>query len=396
MRKIVLFLLLIATPLCAFGAEKLVVILFHSPRCHHCLKFKEEVLPSLKIKYKDSVEWKEIDVSANEHNRMLLVSVSSQFKRKDALIPAVLAGNTFLVGSIELKKDLDTVIQNALKEKARPLHIEKVNLIEVFNKFSLLTIASAGLADGVNPCAFAVLVFFVSFLAVHGYRKRDILVIGLFYCFSVFGTYLLLGLGVFGFLYSFSGFHVVIKIFYYLVALFCFILAGLSLYDRFKYKETRQSDELILQLPAALKKKIHGVIGAELREKKQRGVIDLAISSMVVGFLVSLLEAACTGQVYVPTIVFIMQHAPMKLKAFLYLLVYNFMFVLPLMLIFVFSLFGVSSQRFNSFLRNNLGTIKIILAIVFIFLGSLLIWEEIVYSLHFYFHLLKNFLIRLK
>ena len=63
----------------------------------------------------------------------------------------------------------------------------------------------------------------------------------------------------------------------------------------------------------------------------------------------------------------------MKLKAFAYLLLYNFMFILPLLAVFALSLLGVNSQKFNAFLKNNLAVIKILMAGGFFFLGTLIL-----------------------
>jgi cytochrome c biogenesis protein CcdA len=99
---------------------------------------------------------------------------------------------------------------------------------------------------------------------------------------------------------------------------------------------------------------------------------------------VSLLEAACTGQVYLPTIVYIVKNTKLRLKALTYLILYNLMFILPLIVIFILSLVGFSSQKFNVFLKKHLGTIKIILAFIFLLLGLLVIWDEVKFSLQFY------------
>jgi len=141
-----------------------------------------------------------------------------------------------------------------------------------------------------------------------------------------------------------------------------------ALYDYYKFKKTGRSQEAILQLPKFLKKRINIVIGSRMREKKG-GIWGLCVSSFVVGFLVSLLEAVCTGQVYIPTIVFILKNTDLKLKAATYLFLYNFMFILPLIVIFLLSLVGVSSTKFNNFLKKNLGRIKILMALVFFCLG---------------------------
>ncbi|MBU1134146.1 MAG: hypothetical protein KJ569_04440, partial [Candidatus Omnitrophica bacterium] len=128
------------------------------------------------------------------------------------------------------------------------------------------------------------------------------------------------------------------------------------------------------QLPKFMKKRINLIIGSKLRERGERGVIGLSATAFVVGFLVSLLEAVCTGQVYLPTIVFILKNESLRLKAVTYLFLYNFMFILPLVVIFLLSLLGFNSQKFNRFLKQNLGIIKIIMAVVFFLLGAFILW----------------------
>ena len=55
----------------------------------------------------------------------------------------------------------------------------------------------AGLLDGLNPCAFATIVFMVNLLLLLGHSRRRILEVGLTYSAAVFVTYLLIGLGLF-------------------------------------------------------------------------------------------------------------------------------------------------------------------------------------------------------
>ena len=52
-------------------------------------------------------------------------------------------------------------------------------IIDRFVSFSALTVLGAGLIDGLNPCAFATLVFFVSYMTFTGRRGRDVLLPGL-------------------------------------------------------------------------------------------------------------------------------------------------------------------------------------------------------------------------
>ena len=367
-----MFLLLMCFAFSAYPQKKPQVIFFHSSHCKACLSLEAGFLPAMKNKYKEKLDWREFNTFGNDNNLSLLFSVAGRFK-KQPFVPAILVGNTFMVGKDEITKNLDYGIKSVLAKNPASLEFTRLDLSQLFKNLSAFTIISLGLIDGINPCAFAVIIFFISFLTVYGYKKREIIWVGISYCFAVFLTYLLIGLGLFNFFYALSGARVLIKYFYYLVALFCFLLSGCAVYDYFKYTKTGQSDGLTLQLPAFLKKNINSVIGANLRERKERSLISLAATAFAVGFLVSILEAACTGQVYVPTIVFILKTTSMKLKAFAYLLLYNFMFILPLLAVFALSLLGVNSQKFNAFLKNNLAVIKILMAGGFFFLGTLIL-----------------------
>ena len=350
------------------------VVLFYSPHCGACIRLKREFLPQILEKYRDKLTLEALDVDKPE-NLSVLVGLAKQFPAKKAVVPTILIGNTLLNGVKEIENNLETLINRySGKRVTFPYFFSGVNLIEKFKKLSIFTIISGGLLDGVNPCAFAVIVFFISFLTVYGYNKQEIIYVGSFYILSVFITYILIGLGLFSFLYSLRHFYILMKAFYYIVAALCFLLAVLSFYDFFRYKRSGTSDGMILQLPMFLKKKINIVIGRGLRKKKYTRIIELCFISFIVGVCVSILEAACTGQIYIPTIVFILKFPSLRLRAFTYLVLYNVMFVLPLIIIFVLALFGFSSQQFNKFLTRNLGLIKATLGWFFLGLAILMIW----------------------
>lgn len=373
MKKAIFFLLIfLVMPVSSFAKERTTATLFYATQCKACHELKEEFLPQIEEKYKESVVWQELNTSEDADSLNLLISLTKQFSLEKALIPSILVGDTFLIGGKEIEENLDLAIKAALKAEKSPVSFLKTDLIDFFKNFSVFTVIGNGLIDGINPCAFAVIVFFISFLGVYGYKKAEIIYVGTFYCLAVFITYLLIGLGLFNFFYSLEQTYLIIRVFYYFVALFCFLMAIAAFCDYYRFKKTGRSEEAILQLPKFLKKRINIVIGSRMREKKG-GVWGLCISSFVVGFLVSLLEAVCTGQVYLPTIVFILKNTDLKLKAATYLFLYNFMFVLPLIVIFLLSLVGVSSTKFNNFLKKNLGRIKILMVLVFFGLGVLIL-----------------------
>ena len=349
------------------------VIFFYSSHCKVCLELKKEFIPLIKEKYVGRVNWTELNIQENKENLSKLMSISLNLRKHEGVVPTILVGDTLLVGKNEIKDNLTSAITLAISAKKTFFGFINIDLMQMFKKISIFTVITSGLIDGINPCAFAVIVFFVSFLAVYGYRKREIIYVGTSYCLAVFITYLLIGLGLFNFLYSLAGFYTAIKIFYYFIAGFCFMLSGLALYDYLRFKKTKETEGLILQLPGFLKKRINETIGSRLRNKKEEGAFSLCISAFVVGFLVSLLEAVCTGQVYLPTIVLILKSTHLRLKAFTYLIVYNLMFILPLVCVFVLSLLGLSSQKFNEFLKANMAVIKLLMCFLFLLLGFVLL-----------------------
>lgn len=98
----------------------------------------------------------------------------------------------------------------------------------------------------------------------------------------------------------------------------------------------------------------------------------LVATSLVLGFLVSLFELACTGQIYFPFLVFIVRNER-KLSGYLFLLLYNLGFILPLLAVFFVTYRGVSSRRLTELFQNHMGKVKIGLSAVFILMAVLTI-----------------------
>jgi cytochrome c biogenesis protein CcdA len=173
------------------------------------------------------------------------------------------------------------------------------------------------------------------------------------------------------------------RVFNIAIGIFSIILGLLALYDYLVYKKTRNTDLLLLQLPLAIKNRIHQLIGLYYRQRPTprentpscRPLFKLISSALITGFLVSLLEAVCTGQTYLPTIVFVLKTTSLKLQALVYLFIYNLMFILPLVVIFLVALCGVSSGELSRFLRRHIPKIKIFMAIIFLALGVFLLWR---------------------
>jgi len=356
----------------ASGVRKLII--FYSPACHKCAEVKNDLMPKIKKEFKDQITIEYLDINNIENYKFLLSLKEKYMKDLEIVMPVFYLEGNFLNGRDDLRNKLSKFIVNALKSSGREGRLPAVDLVMHFKSFTPIIIISVGLVDGINPCAFTVIVFFISFLALQGYKKKELTVICLSFIFAVFLTYLLIGLGIFNFLYQLKGFWILTRIFNISIGIFSIVLGVLAIYDFLKFKKTGDTEGLLLQLPQSIKNRIHYVIGLHYR-KTRKDIFRLAITALFTGFLVSILEAICTGQTYLPTITFILKTTDLKLQALVYLLLYNFMFILPLLIIFFFALLGATSGQFAHFLKRHLLGIKILMAVLFFGLGIFLIWR---------------------
>jgi len=239
-------------------------------------------------------------------------------------------------------------------------------IIERFRKFGLSTVLVAGFIDGLNPCAFATIVFLVSYLSFLGKQSKEILIYGITFTFGVFIAYLLAGMGLMAGFRQLSGFPLITKGIYLAIALFAFVLGIISFYDYILYRRG-QGAKMKLQLPMALKKRIHGIIRKQTRSSKAG-----FIATFTLGFVIAATEVICTGQLYLPTIGYIMTIPKLRAYAFFNLVLYNIMFIIPLAGIFVAAFFGVTSERMALVTKEHTGTVKLLTAILFIGLGIFL------------------------
>ena len=287
--------------------------------------------------------------------------------------PMVFVGRDVLIGSEATLNNLLSAVGNHAATGAEriwdgfdPEQAEQ-SLVDRFRSFGVLTVLGAGLIDGLNPCAFATLVFFISYLTFTGRRGRDILFVGLAFALGVFLTYLLVGVGLLKAVQSLSFFTALGRWVYLMTALLCVVLAVLTFRDSFRARQGQVS-EMTLKLPLRLRRQIHKVIreGAQVRA--------FVAMAFVTGFLVSLIELACTGQVYLPTIVYVLSRPELAARAFLYLALYCLMFILPLIVVFVLSYFGTTSEQLGRFVNRHTSTIKLITALVFVGLALWMTW----------------------
>jgi len=362
------------------GNMPLRVVFFFSPSCHECQKVKD-FLPRVAERWgsRIALQFRTVD-DINVFNE--LFKYEKHYKVTVAAPPAIFVGDKALVGDGVIIAQLDTAIDDALARRVSTFTPTKdltkapaptdnsavpSEIQTRFESFGPGAVAVAGLIDGINPCAFTTIVFFLSMLAYLKKTRRQMLLVGAGFTVGMFVSYFLLGLGLLGAVKTFSVSHGLSSGLACGVAILAFALAGWSLVDAVRYLRTGDTKQVTLGLPKGIKDRIHKVIRTGLTTR------GLVMGSLSVGFLVSILESLCTGQVYLPTIVFMTRAPGMKAAAVAYLLLYNVMFIVPLLAILAMTYFGVRSETLGNMLRKRLALAKFGMAGLFAGLGVLVI-----------------------
>jgi cytochrome c biogenesis protein CcdA len=284
--------------------------------------------------------------------------------------PAFFIGDDYLIGT-----DITPEAVLALVEKYAQTGAERVwadfnpregrqSIIERFKSFGVLTVAFAGLVDGLNPCAFATLAFFVSYLTLSGRKEREVLVVGAAFTLGVFLAYLVVGLGFYKVLDLLGGLLATLGRWVYgLTALLCAVLAVFSFLDFLKARRGEIGD-MTLNLPHGLRMRINALI------RKGRRSQAFVAGTFATGVAVSFLELACTGQVYLPTIIFVVSQPELRMRALLFLVLYNLLFILPLVVVFTLVYYGTGSKQLTRFLQRRAAVVKLGMALLFAALAT--------------------------
>jgi cytochrome c biogenesis protein CcdA/glutaredoxin len=353
------------------GARPVYLAYFYQTGCQDCDRVKGD-LNYLKAKYPQLIV-QEFNVRDNAALSEWLGERAGVPASRRLTAPTVFVGDDYL-----LEEDLDARSLEQLLSAYTPGGAERVwenweekagesaqkSIVERFKSLGVFTVVFAGLVDGLNPCAFATLVFFVSYLTLSGRQGKEVLSVGAAFTLGVFLAYMLVGIGFYRALDLLGDLLTTLGRWVYgLTAAFCLVLALVSFLD---YLKARRGDigDMALNLPHRLRMQINATI------RKTRKSRAFVASAFVTGIVVSFLELACTGQVYLPTIIFVMSMPELKAQATLFLLLYNLLFIAPLVVVFVLAYYGTGARQFSSFLQQRASTVKLGMSLLFLGLGG--------------------------
>jgi hypothetical protein len=355
------------------SASEILVEYFFQPGCDSCEKVSAFVLPRLEEEFSGEYKLIRYDVS-KEENFLKLAAYQERFSPVGNDPVCIVLNREIYLGGYSTIDDriykhmrqlISAETPAAGELKSTPGH----ELMERRARgFTFAAIIMAGLADGVNPCVFSTLIFFISLLATLKIRGRRLLLTGSVYCLACFLTYLTLGLGLLSFLRLFSGYTMIQKLFDVVLPTMLIVFALISFFDAWRFSRRGKADQVILRLPEKLKMRIHQLMRKGLN---YRFLIPAAFG---LGMAVTLLESVCTGQVYAPVLLFMSRHSDHAIKYFMLLILYNLMFIMPLIILFAAAYKGVPLMRFIGWSKNNAVYGKIFLGILFATLAWLTLY----------------------
>ena len=189
---------LVFLPLIGIAAVQ--VEFFFTPGCSDCGEMRRDVLPLADSRYGDLIQVtdRSIDVVSN---LVALVALQDRLGGdKSATVSLHLENDVLLSGMKQIRSrffdEVDYLLTRPPAEEedeipVLPSEPDPTGLLERrIRTFTLPAVIFAGLGDGINPCAFATVIFLATMLMTGHRPKSSILKLGISFCAATYVTYL--------------------------------------------------------------------------------------------------------------------------------------------------------------------------------------------------------------
>lgn len=331
-------------------SNKVCIFHFWGAGCKACASV-DEFIHQVADAEKDKVELKSLEIYYNEENRALFDDFNYRYGVDKPGVPAIFIGDTYLGGPEAIIQNLESKINYYYEHKTTcPLDVNKIAGITEEPKKLTLTLPAiliGAAADSINPCAFAVLTFLLVYLLAFKKRKQ-VFIVGMIYIIVVFIVYFISGLGIL----QLSKYLIATKWVIKLISLITIGAGLINIKDFFFYGKG-----ISLHIPDSKKPLIEKYV----RQASIPGAI-------ILGFLVSAFELPCTGGVYL-AILGILAQDTNKLQSILYLLIYNFIFVLPLFIILFVVSRGLDPEKLDTWRLDKRKWLRLIMGLIMLVIG---------------------------
>lgn len=329
------------------------IIFYASDSCYNCKEVK-----IMLSKYDNiNVILKTIE---SEENYKELQKVATYFN-KDAMVPSILIGDKFLVGA-DIIDSFDDTLNKKLGDKYELLDVStiEVNIAKIneenYNNISFFVIMLSGLIDGINPCALSMLILLIGIVTKTD--KKNVIYVGVSYASGTFLAYFFIGLNIFKVMEIASKISWLIIVMYISIICMSLFIIYLNTKDFINIKKGKV-ENIKNQLSNNQKSKIYKYIN-KLTDSKY-----IVFYGFVLGIILTLLEFTCTGQVYIPTLSYMINSGEGVLP-YIYLFAYNIMFIMPLIIVCIVTYITKETNKVMNLLYDKLGYIKLITNLIYV------------------------------
>lgn len=348
-----------------------VIDYFYEPGCPACLRVQNEVLPELRLRYEGFYVLNRYDTGVASNVIRLVAYQEALGIEDNSSVSMFVDYATPLCGIEAIRTRLAACLDKRVNARFAPeweppqpiawgVEGDTADADARVSRFTVSVVAMAGFLDGINPCAISTLVLLMSMLVVAGLRGRGILIMGSAFVLASFSVYTAIGFGLLRCLHLLTAFPTLAAAFRRTLAGVLLLLAFLSFRDAFRYGRTHDPHQVLVQLPERIKRMIHSVVRRGVRSH------HLVVSGIVAGATVTALETVCTGQVYVPAMTLVIREGG-GVRVWGLLLLYNTMFISPLILAIALTRFGLKTETMLRWSRSNVAFSKALLGFFFLF-----------------------------
>jgi len=339
MRCEVFLLLLLLVPLSGVAID---MVYFWQPGCSHC-EATSPVVDSLENEYNLNVSRVNIRESSGYD---LLQSYSRSYNFTPKTTPIIFLGDNVFEYSSNLESDLRFFLSSCSNCSVKSPVVNGVSTL------TLGALVTGAIVDSINPCEFAVLILLISSILTLGSRKTA-LKAGLSFAFAIFLMYFLMGLGLFAVVSVFK----ISGIIFNIVAVLAIIIGLLNVKDFFWYGKG-----VLMEVPLSWRPAMKRIISATTSPK----------GAFLTGVVVALFLTPCTSGPYI-VIVGLLSNTATMLQAIPLLVLYNVIFVSPMILLTLLFVKGVSTQKAERVRQKRLRLLHLIAGVLMIGLGALML-----------------------
>ena len=315
------------------------IYFFYSEGCPACGTLSP-ILDDFSSYYQISVE--KLELRYNNDNRLLLFNLSEAYQSESTHVPITFINNKVFIGvSQGIVEDIENEIKFCLASPEKCVNPSEVLLDpSILNETNQTTdggtsiagmeltlpfLLGAAAADAVNPCTFAVLILLLTAILGTG-NKINALKAGIAFTIAIYFAYLAMGFGLFTAI-QVSGLSTTI---FKVIGVLAIVVGVLNVKDFVK----PMAGGFEMAVPMSWRPRMKKIIAGA----------TTVPGAFLIGFIVSLFLLPCTSGPYIVILTMLSNQATFW-SAVPLLLLYNLIFILPMVAITLLVYWGLSSPK---------------------------------------------------